>query len=143
MRAATRASIAAAAMSAGDPLVFRKVQAVGKSTDMADAEAADRALRTRAAVLATGAGRNHRDVKLSIMTGEVVGRPVVIDRNVRPSFRSELRKATALDTVPPDPRCTSSAEVKPPNMSVSRKARLPRDGVFSQVIDQLSKRGVR
>src|SRR5689334_17978679 len=101
-KAATRASIMAAALVGAGLVTMRKPGSVGKSEDAAGI--VDRAHRMHIGLLATATGRSVRDVKLSIMLGDVVGRPVEIARKLPGSFRADLHKGTALDTVPPHPR---------------------------------------
>jgi hypothetical protein len=58
---------------------------------------ADRARLMQVGLLATATGRNHRDVKRSLMAGEIVGRPVAIDKALpAPSYRAALHAGTML-----------------------------------------------
>jgi hypothetical protein len=52
--------------------------------------------RRAAGTLANASGRSRADVLKSVMAGEVVGLPTHIARNLSPSFRAELQRATAL-----------------------------------------------
>lgn len=73
------------------------------------AEAADRAARTRAGVVAGATGRSAADIRRSIMAADVEGLPAGFIRNDRGSFRARLRQDTALKLTPGDSPWTPPA----------------------------------
>lgn len=109
MRASTRSlmlieALLASQSAARPVVVMRKPQAVGLTEQQVSmpegAEAADRAARLRAGVVAGAPGRSAADIRRSLMAADVEGLPARFSRSGAGCFRSLLRERTAICLVP-------------------------------------------